>query len=126
MLGKLLKYDFKSIGRSMFPVYLLTVALSVILSVMVRMRVDYTKAFTAALILFVSLVVGSTIGTVVLLNQRFTRGLLGILMPKSSEDLLEYVNTFIAAEKESGRIDELADEYIYGGPEEEEALLPAA
>ena len=77
MLGKLLKYDFKSIGRSMFPVYLLTVALSVILSVMVRMRVDYSKAFTAALILFVSLVVGSTIGTVVLLNQRFTRGLLG-------------------------------------------------
>ena len=61
-----------------------------------------------------------------LVREPFTRGLLGILMPKGSEDLLEYVNTFIAAEKESGRIDELADEYIYGGPEEEEALLPAA
>jgi len=77
MLGKLLKYDFRSIGRSMFPVYLITVALSVILSVMVRMRVDSSNAFTAAMVLFVSLLVGSTIGTVVLLNQRFSKGLLG-------------------------------------------------
>ena len=61
-----------------------------------------------------------------LVREPFTHGQLGILMPKGSEDLLDYVNAFIAAEKESGRIDELADEYIYGGPEEEEALLPAA
>ena len=77
MLGKLLKYDFRSIGRSMFPVYLITIALSVILSVMVRMRVDSSNIFTAGLVLFVSLLVGSTIGTVILLNQRFSRGLLG-------------------------------------------------
>ena len=77
MLGKLLKYDFRSIGRSMFPVYALTVALSVILSVMVRLRVDSGNIFTATLVLFVSLIVGSTIGTVVLLNQRFSKGLLG-------------------------------------------------
>ena len=34
-------------------------------------------------------------------------------MPKGSEDLLDYVNAFLEEEKESGRIDELAEEYIY-------------
>ena len=36
-----------------------------------------------------------------------------MLMQKGSEDLLAYVNDFIEEEKDSGRIDELADEYIY-------------
>ena len=35
---------------------------------------------------------------------------MGVLMPKGSEDLLAYVNEFLQKEKESGRIDELADE----------------
>ncbi len=48
-----------------------------------------------------------------LIHEPFNHGELGILMPPGSEDLLEYVNSFLAAEKESGRIDELADEYIY-------------
>lgn len=48
-----------------------------------------------------------------LINEPFTHGQLGALMPKGSEDLLEYVNKFIAQEKEKGRIDELAEEYIY-------------
>ena len=61
-----------------------------------------------------------------LIFEPFTRGQLGILMPKGSEDLLEYVNEFLAAEKESGRIDELAEEYIYRYIEPEEALQPAA
>lgn len=77
MLGKLLKYDFRSISRSMFPVYALTIGLSVLLSVMARMRLDSSQIFTAAFVLFVSLIVGSTIGTVILLNQRFSVGLLG-------------------------------------------------
>ena len=47
------------------------------------------------------------------INEPFTHGQLGALMPKGSEDLLEYVNKFIAQEKEKGRIDELAEEYIY-------------
>jgi ABC-type amino acid transport substrate-binding protein len=34
-------------------------------------------------------------------------------MPKGSEDLLEYVNEFLTEEKNKGRIDELADKYIY-------------
>lgn len=49
------------------------------------------------------------------LNEKFARENLPdvTLMPKGSEDLLEYVNKFIAQEKEKGRIDELAEEYIY-------------
>ena len=35
-------------------------------------------------------------------------------MPKGSEELLEYVNAFIRRKKESGRMDLLADEIIYG------------
>ena len=47
-------------------------------------------------------------------------------MPKGSEDLLGYVNRFLADEKESGRIDELAEKYIYRYIRTEEELLPAA
>ena len=48
-----------------------------------------------------------------LIYEPFTNGQLGVLMPKGSEDLLDYVNAFLEEEKESGRIDELAEEYIY-------------
>ena len=48
-----------------------------------------------------------------LIHEPFTDGELGVLMPKGSEDLLDYVNGFLAKEKESGRIDELAEKYIY-------------
>jgi cyclohexadienyl dehydratase len=48
-----------------------------------------------------------------LIYEPFTHGQLGALMPKGSEELLEYVNGFLAEEKASGRIDALADEYIY-------------
>ncbi|MGX8679933.1 MAG: transporter substrate-binding domain-containing protein [bacterium] len=47
-----------------------------------------------------------------LIHEPFTHGELGVLMPKGSEDLLDYVNAFLKKEKESGRIDELADEYF--------------
>ena len=49
-----------------------------------------------------------------LIDAPFTRGELGVLMPKGSEALLDYVNAFIKAEKDSGRIDALAEQYIYG------------
>ena len=61
-----------------------------------------------------------------LIFEPFTRDQLGVLMPKGSEDLLGYVNQFLADEKESGRIDELADKYIYRYIRTEEELLPAA
>lgn len=61
-----------------------------------------------------------------LIYEPFTHGQLGMLMPKGSEDLLDYVNAFLVSEKESGRLDELADEYIYRYIEAEEPLEPAA
>jgi len=48
-----------------------------------------------------------------LIHEPFTSGQLGFLMPRGNEDLLEYVNDFIRREKESGRMDELAEKYIY-------------
>ena len=57
-----------------------------------------------------------------LISQPFTRGELGFLMPKGSEDLLEYVNAFILQSRENGLLENLANTYIYG----ENALEPAA
>ena len=48
-----------------------------------------------------------------LIYEPFTHGQLGVLMPKGSEALLAYVNEFLAHEKTSGRIDQLAGKYIY-------------
>ena len=48
-----------------------------------------------------------------LIDEPFTQGQLGVLMPKDAEALLAYVNAFLESEKESGRIDELAQTYIY-------------
>ena len=61
-----------------------------------------------------------------LVQEPFTHGEIGVLMPKGSEDLLNYVNEFLRKEKESGRIDELADEYFYRYLEPDEELAPAA
>ena len=61
-----------------------------------------------------------------LISEPFTSGQLGILMPKGSEDLLEYVNGFLAEEKATGRLDELADQYIYRKNTTEEEQHPAA
>ena len=48
-----------------------------------------------------------------LIYEPFTSGQLGVLMPKGSEDLLDYVNDFLKKEKTKGRIDELSKKYIY-------------
>ena len=48
-----------------------------------------------------------------LIHEPFTHGELGILMPKGSEDLLDYVNELLEKEKESGRIEALADYYFF-------------
>ena len=57
-----------------------------------------------------------------LINDPFTRGQLGALLPNGSEELLEYVNVFIAEERESGRLEELAQQYIYGKDVEAETI----
>ena len=49
-----------------------------------------------------------------LINDPFTRGQLGVLLPPGMEDLLAYVNRFLEEERNSGRLDELAQEYIFG------------
>ena len=63
-----------------------------------------------------------------LIYEPFTHGELGVLMPKGSEDLLAYVNAFLEEEIASGRIDELAEAYIYRyiANDSEEQLRPAA
>lgn len=61
-----------------------------------------------------------------LIHESFTHGELGVLMPKGSKDLLNYVTAFLQKEKQSGRIDELADEYFFKYIEYEEELAPAA
>lgn len=61
-----------------------------------------------------------------LIHEPFTHGELGVLMPKGSEDLLAYVNAFLEKKLASGRIDELAEEYIYRCTETEEQLPSAA
>ena len=58
-----------------------------------------------------------------LLDKPFTNGELGFLMPKGSEDLLEFVNGFIEKERNNGRLDELAEEYF---EQTEEERQPAA
>ncbi|MBO7374034.1 MAG: transporter substrate-binding domain-containing protein, partial [Oscillospiraceae bacterium] len=60
-----------------------------------------------------------------LIHEPFTNGELGVLMPKGSEDLLAYVNAFLEEEKVSGRIAELAEEYIYRYTGEDELELAA-
>lgn len=61
-----------------------------------------------------------------LIFEPFTNGQLGFLMPKGSENLLDYVNRFLVEDRESGRIDELAEKYIYRYIRTEEELEPAA
>ena len=53
-----------------------------------------------------------------LIHAPFTNGQLGVLMPRGSDDLRAYVNAFLNDEMTSGRIDELAEEFIYGSSEE--------
>lgn len=48
-----------------------------------------------------------------LIKSPFNHGELGVLLPKGSEDLLEFVNEFILQEKDSGRLEFLAKKYIY-------------
>ena len=49
-----------------------------------------------------------------LLNKPFTHGELGFLLPPGSESLLGFVNSFLAGERESGRLDELGEIYLRG------------
>jgi ABC-type amino acid transport substrate-binding protein len=60
-----------------------------------------------------------------LIHEPFTQGELGVLMPKGSDDLLNYVNAFLDEEKRTGRIDELYEKYISGKEDAPEAAAYA-
>ena len=61
-----------------------------------------------------------------LIYEPFTRNQLGILMPRGSENLLAFVNRFLQFEEKRGRLDELAEKYIYRYVQTEDEALPAA
>lgn len=47
-----------------------------------------------------------------LLSEPFTQGQFGALMQKDAKDLLAFVNFFLALEKNTGRVDQLARQYL--------------
>ena len=49
-----------------------------------------------------------------LLDKPFTHGQLGALLPPGNEALRDYVNGFIGQECQTGRLDELKGQYLYG------------
>ena len=49
-----------------------------------------------------------------LLDKPFTHGQLGALLPPGNEALRDYVNGFIEQERQTGRLDELKTQYLYG------------
>jgi len=61
----------------MFPVYAGTIAASILLSVLSESKLSDSGLFGMLVILFVCLIFGSSIGTVLLLAQRFNKGLMG-------------------------------------------------
>lgn len=59
-----------------------------------------------------------------LFDKPFTHAEFGILMPRGSEDLLNYVNEFLAEEKESGRISQLAQIALFSPDKTEHSRNP--
>lgn len=79
MLGKLLKYELKSVSRLFGAIYLVILALAVVIGVLVRPNWQSTSAETALLIvtmIYVVLVIVLAILTLVLIVQRFYKNLL--------------------------------------------------
>lgn len=77
MLGKLIKYDFKAVAKSMIPIYLAMLVLSVILSLMIRFQVNESGLiFVLIASLFSFSIVGSFVATLVFVVNRFKDGLL--------------------------------------------------
>ena len=73
MLGKLLKYDFRSIGRILFPVYGAMLVAAILLGLSSR---NTNVSLTIAIIYSV-LLIAAMVMTVVLVIHRFCQNLLG-------------------------------------------------
>lgn len=84
MLGKLLKYEFKAIGRALLPFYGALIALAAILGIMFRVSDMNQSSGTVSTviavimgILYVVLLCVVVVLTLILVIQRFSRNLLG-------------------------------------------------
>lgn len=88
MLGKLLKYDFKSFMRILLPVYAGIIALSGIVGIMLRFgetkflnasleSEHYGTAFVIIFMLFVFAIMGCGLITLIILIQSYYKNLLG-------------------------------------------------
>ena len=76
MLGKLIKYDFKAMFRSLCPIYIALIALTIVFSLMVKFNFDQGLLFSIFAFLFVAALNGSIIACVFLGVTRFSHGLL--------------------------------------------------
>ncbi|MBO4920005.1 MAG: hypothetical protein J5365_07610 [Erysipelotrichaceae bacterium] len=76
MLGKLIKYDFKAMFRSLCPIYVALIALTIVFSLMVKFNFDQGLLFSIFAFLFVAALNGSIIASVILVVTRFSNGLL--------------------------------------------------
>ena len=90
MLGKLMKYDMKSMSRAFIPMWILAPVISLLLSVSIRSAIEWTdnpllsgmiNAGSSILmiitgLLFAAALVGLLIMTIMFVIQRFWNGLL--------------------------------------------------
>ena len=76
MLGKLIKYDFKAMSRTMLPIYAVLLALTLIFSAAVRLHFDEGFVFVIFAILFMVALFGSIFASIVFTVSRFSNGLL--------------------------------------------------
>ena len=77
MLTKLIKYDFKAVAKSMFPIYLAIIVLSVLLSLMIKLQINESSLiFVFITTLFGFSITGSFVDTLIFVVRRFKDGLL--------------------------------------------------
>ena len=83
MLGKLLKYEIKAMGRIMLPIYLVLIALSAVFALTMRLTIGKTavgfleKFAIVTLVLFVAAIIAACVMMLILVIQRFYKHLLG-------------------------------------------------
>ncbi|MBR4462928.1 MAG: hypothetical protein IKS51_10145 [Erysipelotrichaceae bacterium] len=76
MLGKLMKYDFKAMFRSLYPIYVALIVLTLVFSLMVKFHFDQGLLFAIFAFLFIAALNGSIIACVFFVVTRFSHGLL--------------------------------------------------
>ncbi len=76
MLGKLLKYDIKATAMSLFPLYGVLLIVSCVLGLTNRFDV-YGSVLPYMMTLYLIVIIGVAIATVIILIQRFSHNLLG-------------------------------------------------